>query len=286
MPGRSSNTGNPHDNYKFTGYEKDDEADLTLYHAEARGYDPVLGRFLQIDPHAAKYPSLSPYAYVANNPLVYTDPDGRDIAYGTRDEADRTVEDLNRLYKRQFGVEGAFSVGTRTITETQVNEDGEEVEVETTLFTLETNSDFDWESDDYTKAMSEVINSDEIVFGAIISDSDKSLLSNKGGGEITGANSFNVSGQLANVGDAGTISLGNPSKHTLAGVTIHEITYHLHPQGTIDYNRSINMRKGGVLYKGVNGAAIMRTRYSIKRGSPATQPFHGPGPYSNIKRWN
>ena len=43
MPWRSSNSSNPNDDYKFTGYELDDEARLTMYHANARGYDPVLG---------------------------------------------------------------------------------------------------------------------------------------------------------------------------------------------------------------------------------------------------
>ena len=32
-----------------------------------------------MDPHAGNYPSLSPYTYVANNPLIAIDPDGRDI---------------------------------------------------------------------------------------------------------------------------------------------------------------------------------------------------------------
>ena len=76
--GRSSNSSNPNDDYKFTGYEKDDEARLDLYHANARGYDPVLGRFLQIDPHHFNYPGISSYAYVVNNPLIYSDPTGKD----------------------------------------------------------------------------------------------------------------------------------------------------------------------------------------------------------------
>ncbi|MEW6412635.1 MAG: hypothetical protein AB1483_09205 [Candidatus Zixiibacteriota bacterium] len=37
------------------------------------------GRFVATDPHAFKYPSISPYVYVANNPLIYLDPDGKDI---------------------------------------------------------------------------------------------------------------------------------------------------------------------------------------------------------------
>ena len=78
MPWRSSNSSNPNDDYKFTGYELDDEAGLTVYHAGARGYDPVLGRFMQIDPkhdHPALI-GLSPYNYALNNPMKYNDPDG------------------------------------------------------------------------------------------------------------------------------------------------------------------------------------------------------------------
>jgi hypothetical protein len=44
-----------------------------------RYYDARTGRFLQIDPLANKYPSLSPYIYCADNPLKYIDPDGRKL---------------------------------------------------------------------------------------------------------------------------------------------------------------------------------------------------------------
>ena len=79
MPGRSSNSANPNDDYKFTGYEKDDEAGLNIYHAGARGYDPVLGRFMSIDRFYFKYPSLSTYQYAANNPLYFVDVNGDSI---------------------------------------------------------------------------------------------------------------------------------------------------------------------------------------------------------------
>ena len=77
MPGRSSNTTNSNDNYKFTGHERDEEASLTLDYMMARNYDPMIGRFLQVDPLAAKYPGWSPYNYTLNNPIRYWDPDGR-----------------------------------------------------------------------------------------------------------------------------------------------------------------------------------------------------------------
>ncbi|RNC85954.1 MAG: RHS repeat-associated core domain-containing protein [Balneola sp.] len=81
MPGRSNNTANPNDNYKFTGHELDDEAGLDIYHMIARGMDPATGRMMQIDPAHELYPDISPYAYVMNNPLNAIDPDGRTVYY-------------------------------------------------------------------------------------------------------------------------------------------------------------------------------------------------------------
>ena len=38
-----------------------------------------MGRFLTVDPLAEKYPSLSPFVYCANNPIMLFDPDGNYI---------------------------------------------------------------------------------------------------------------------------------------------------------------------------------------------------------------
>jgi len=48
------------------------------YDFEARMLDVRLGRFLSRDPHERKNSSMSPYNYCENNPVYFTDPDGKD----------------------------------------------------------------------------------------------------------------------------------------------------------------------------------------------------------------
>jgi RHS repeat-associated protein len=59
---------------KFTGYERDPESFLD--YAQARYYNPMIGRFMSVDPLAEQFPSWSAYAYVMNNPIGLVDPTG------------------------------------------------------------------------------------------------------------------------------------------------------------------------------------------------------------------
>ena len=76
MPGRSGNNGMSHDRTKFTGYLLEEEGEQDTYHAEARGYDPVIGRFTSRDPLSNLYPSVTPFAYAMNNPILLVDRTG------------------------------------------------------------------------------------------------------------------------------------------------------------------------------------------------------------------
>ena len=51
------------------GKELEQFESIDWYDNEARFYDPLLVRFTTPDPLALSYPSLSPYAYCANNPV-------------------------------------------------------------------------------------------------------------------------------------------------------------------------------------------------------------------------
>ena len=64
---------------RFTGNQWDDDYGLNLYHLGARDYDPLIGRPLKADRFSEKYPSLSPYHYAANNPILFVDVNGDSI---------------------------------------------------------------------------------------------------------------------------------------------------------------------------------------------------------------
>ncbi len=67
--------------FGFNGMEKDNELKGIGNSLDfgARIYDSRVARWLSLDPLAAEYPSLSPYDFVANNPIKFIDPDGKKI---------------------------------------------------------------------------------------------------------------------------------------------------------------------------------------------------------------
>ncbi|MFD9616614.1 polymorphic toxin-type HINT domain-containing protein [Streptomyces virginiae] len=60
----------------FVGGTKDNDSGLT--HIGAREYDPLIGRFISVDPimDLTDSQQLHGYTYAANNPFTYSDPDG------------------------------------------------------------------------------------------------------------------------------------------------------------------------------------------------------------------
>ncbi|MFF4099165.1 RHS repeat-associated core domain-containing protein [Streptomyces sp. NPDC001903] len=74
---RGASSGGWTGNKGFVGGTKD--ADSKLTHLGAREYDPLLGRFISVDPllEFEKGQSLSGYSYAENNPTTTSDPTGR-----------------------------------------------------------------------------------------------------------------------------------------------------------------------------------------------------------------
>ena len=63
--------------FTFTGKERDEETGYGYFGARYMDHE-LMTMWLSVDPMADKYPSISPYAYCAWNPVKLVDPDGRD----------------------------------------------------------------------------------------------------------------------------------------------------------------------------------------------------------------
>ena len=77
--------------FRFTGHARDSESDLDYMLERSYAFD--IGRFLRPDPMQDEYPGISPYAYAANNPLKYVDPDGNKLRFAPGSSA---------KFRRQF----------------------------------------------------------------------------------------------------------------------------------------------------------------------------------------
>jgi RHS repeat-associated protein len=77
---QTSSSGSLTNPFQYTGREFDTETNLYFY--RARYYDPTTGRFPSEDPAGFSSDSLNFYAYVSNNPLVFSDPSGLKKLHG------------------------------------------------------------------------------------------------------------------------------------------------------------------------------------------------------------
>jgi RHS repeat-associated protein len=113
---RSTTTGYTADTIrqKFTSYERDSETGLD--YAQARYYANVQGRFTSVDPGGVGAYTGNPqtwngYAYALNNPVFYSDPDGRrvKVCYNgdCHEQSDKQfLDSKNTLQKGGFTVKG------------------------------------------------------------------------------------------------------------------------------------------------------------------------------------
>ena len=92
----------------FTGKEKDEETGYGYFGARYMDHE-LMTMWLSVDPMADKYPSISPYAYCAWNPVKLVDPDGREIhIVGDEQYRDQVYSLLNKLAKS--GLAGKYLV--------------------------------------------------------------------------------------------------------------------------------------------------------------------------------
>ena len=93
-----------HWTYTFSAKERDSETGLSYF--GSRYYSSDLSVWLSVDPMAAKYPSLSPYTYCANNPVRVVDPNGDTLLPSAAFQASpyymvyQNLNQTNSVYKR------------------------------------------------------------------------------------------------------------------------------------------------------------------------------------------
>jgi len=73
MPGRKYSRANSSYRYGFNGQEKDTEIGVDKLDFGERIYDSRLGRFLSLDPYIKNTPSISPYLFANNSPIINID---------------------------------------------------------------------------------------------------------------------------------------------------------------------------------------------------------------------
>ncbi len=107
----------------FVGGTEDNDSGLT--HIGAREYDPLIGRFISVDPIMDLKDSqqLHGYTYSANNPFTYSDPDGRKYFEGNNDDggfqsSPQSVVEAATRYTKGYGSQrrggcGIFCGGNR-----------------------------------------------------------------------------------------------------------------------------------------------------------------------------
>ncbi len=144
--------------FGYNGKEKIDEiTNNTGSHLDfgARIYDSRVGRWLSLDPLAIKYPSLTPYNFVGNMPIIAIDPNGEEIWIVVNKKVDgksQTIEKLQykngKLYNEDGKVVRRASEYARTV-QYQLNQlkqdDGDAKDI---ITELETN-DFENEITNY-----------------------------------------------------------------------------------------------------------------------------------------
>lgn len=88
--------------FAFTGKEKDGETGYGYFGARYMDHE-LMTMWLSVDPMADKYPSISPYAYCAWNPIKLVDPDGKVIDTASLDQELKNIINPNHeMYNVHF----------------------------------------------------------------------------------------------------------------------------------------------------------------------------------------
>jgi RHS repeat-associated protein len=223
--------------YKFNGIERQDELDLNLDFAFYRGYNPSIGRWLQIDPKVADHES--PYVGLGNNPLRYSDLlgdtivtyEGRAAQIEQIQQADKFIAENSRLARRIMRrLEKSENVHNTREATGGMEIDSEEREIRAKEIDQVLKGEISW--DEYAAGRTTT--------GAVLSESDIANFRNGNNrdqrdtdGTGTGSTMF-VGVEAMNEGTPNT-----PPRKDFIWIVAHERAHQYHAdKGTIDHRQS------------------------------------------------
>ena len=110
--------------FTFTGKERDEETGYSYFNARYLDHE-ILTSFLSVDRYADKYPSISPYAYCAWNPIRLIDPTGDtlDIRGGKLAQNDILSIVAEQYRERVSFCNNRVSVNTKGLSDEEIEQD-------------------------------------------------------------------------------------------------------------------------------------------------------------------
>ena len=123
--------------YTFSAKEKDTETGYSYF--GSRYYNSDLSIWLSVDPMAAKYPSLSPYVYCADNPVRCVDPNGEEIDWV--EKADGTIYWDDNAVSQETTKKGETYLGKNVLVATHARDENLNEPINAARFDLYLESD-------------------------------------------------------------------------------------------------------------------------------------------------
>jgi len=269
--------------FKFNAKEFD--AETGNYYYGARYYNPKWSIWLSVDPLFEKYPTLSPYIYTANNPIIYIDPDGKEIEGVNKSSAESFHEDINTVFADE-----KFDSFRELITRGKKNNKASFDKIDQTKFN-EATADLEGDDKILAEVLFNAINSDkknvvEYLDGAesSFSSKGKEVFANElnrlynyngNGDELKGGNlmALGGSGYSASTQEGSHSFIVKSSNHLegkRALTSFHEVLGHGVPhskniKGTLNHDNAIRLEN---LTRRVMNIGTMRD---------GTNPIHGGG---------
>ena len=123
MQHKNSSLATSDDNtFRYNGKEFLSRFCVDLYDSQAR-LQGMNARFNSIDPLAGEMPDISPYAYCAGNPIIYIDPNGKEIDKYYREDGtlllDTGIGEKVFVIKTQRNIKGAQPIDSNTAKSTE-----------------------------------------------------------------------------------------------------------------------------------------------------------------------